>query len=363
MLKQSSESAESSGPLPIAERCWMIGYRNPQSLLQCNTYLRIFPGPRHGTSICIDPGSQFDAAVIESNINDLTGNGGLDYITVNHQDPDVTGNLPSFCRSNPAASVLLTEDTWRLVQHLQVQPGALLFPPAFQARVQTLRGGIAWQPVPAPFCHFRGAMAWYDPESQILFSGDLFGGLNQVGRVHLFAEAADWGGIAQFHQIYMPTREILRYAIRQIRALTPPVKVIAPQHGHIIAGDLVPLFLDQMEQLSVGYDLLALELDELYAQQYSELVELLISNATAALGDKHVHSRLTASNSDDELDLLLARTGKQWRVRRSPYACAARVFNRLTRNKGATFVNSMRDAVLKFCCEHSVPVPPVGWGM
>ncbi len=184
-------------------------------------------------------------------------------------------------------------------------------------------------------------MAWYDPESQILFSGDLFGGLNQVGRVHLFAEAADWGGIAQFHQIYMPTREILRYAIRQIRALTPPVKIIAPQHGHIIAGDLVPLFLDQMEQLFVGYDLLALELDELYAQQYGELVELLISNATAALGDKHVQSRLTASNVDDELDLLLARTGKQWRVRRSPYACASRVFNRLTRDKGAAFVNSI----------------------
>ncbi len=24
---------------------------------------------------------------------------------------------------------------------------------------------------------------------------------------------------------------------------------------------------------------------------------------------------------------------------------------------------SMRDAVLRFCCDHSVPVPPVGWGM
>ena len=37
-------------------------------------------------------------------------------------------------------------------------------------------------------------MAWYDPESRTLFSGDLFGGLNQLGRVHLFAEEADWGG-------------------------------------------------------------------------------------------------------------------------------------------------------------------------
>jgi flavorubredoxin len=363
MLTRLPETPAAAGSLPIAERCWMIGYRNPQSLLQCNTYLRIFPGARHGTSVCIDPGSQFDSAVIEANIKDLTGNSGLDFMTVNHQDPDVTGNLPAFCQSNPAATVMLTEDTWRLVQHLQVQPGALHFPPAFRSRVQTLRGGIAWQPVPTPFCHFRGAMAWYDPESQILFSGDLFGGLNQLGRVHLFAEAADWGGIAQFHQIYMPTREILRYAIRQIRALTPPVKIIAPQHGHVIAGDLVPLFLDQMEQLFVGYDLLSLELDELYAEQYGELVEMLIGNATAALGDQHVQSRLVAASIDDELDQYLTRIVGKWRVRRAPYACAAQVFQRLTRDKGPLFVSAMRDAVLKFCCERSIPVPPVGWGM
>jgi flavorubredoxin len=341
----------------------MIGYRNPTSLLQCNTYLRIFPGSRHGTSICIDPGSQFDAAVIEAHIKDLTGYSGLDFITVNHQDPDVTGNLPAFCQNNPAATVILTEDTWRLVQHLCVQPGALFFPPALSSHKMTLPRGIAWQPVPTPFCHFRGAMAFYDPESQILFSGDLFGGLNQLGRTHLLAEQLDWGGIAQFHQIYMPTREILRYAIRQIRALTPRVKIIAPQHGHVITGDLVPLFLDQMEQLFVGYDLLAIELDELYAQQYRELMDLIIESSKAALGEKQVNSRLEARNVDDELEQLLKHSGDRWSIRRAPYACTAKVFQRVSRDSGPAFVNALRNTVLRYCCENSVPVPPIGWGM
>ena len=44
----------------LAENCWMVSSRNPAALLQCNTYLRIFSGPRHGTSLCIDPGSNFD---------------------------------------------------------------------------------------------------------------------------------------------------------------------------------------------------------------------------------------------------------------------------------------------------------------
>jgi glyoxylase-like metal-dependent hydrolase (beta-lactamase superfamily II) len=349
-------------PLEVAERCWMIGNRNPSSLLQCNTYLRQFPGSGHGTTVCVDPGSRCDWPVIAANLSELLGDGGLDFITVNHQDPDVTGNLPALCESSPAATVVLTEDTWRLAQHLQAKPGRLQFPPALSNRVQTWREGVAWNPVPTPFCHFRGAMAFYDPESRILFSGDLFGGLNLLGRVHLFAEEADWAGIAQFHQIYMPTREVLRYAVRQIRALAPAVEVIAPQHGHVIAGDLVSLFLERMENLLVGSDLLAMELDDCYADQYGELVGMLIESARQTIGNEEALKRLRAAR-DDELRQCLAIVGQDWQVARSPYVCATRVFVRLCELEEPTFVEALRDQVLRFCSERGVPVPPIGWGI
>jgi hypothetical protein len=179
----------------------------------------------------------------------------------------------------------------------------------------------------------------------------------------MIAEELDWGGIAQFHQIYMPTREILRNAVRQIRALTPSVKIIAPQHGHVITGDLVPLFLDWMEQLFVGYDLLPLELDNLYARQYGDLVEVIIAEAVAALGERHVNELLEASDVDDELHQCLSRKTSGWRVRRAPYACAAMIFRRVTRGKGNMFANALRSRTLKFCCEQGVPVPAIGWGM
>lgn len=350
-------------PLRVAENCWMVGYRNPAALLQCNTYLRIFSGPRQGTSICIDPGSQFDWCAIEANLRSLTGDSGLDFITVNHQDPDVTANLPALCHSNPAATVMLTEDTWRLVQHLLVRPGQLHFPPALSSRVQTLRGGIAWQPVPTPFCHFRGAMAWYDPESRILFSGDLFGGLNQLGRVHLFAEESDWAGIAQFHQIYMPSRDVLRYTLRQIRALTPAVQTIAPQHGYVITGDLVPLFLDRMEELLVGYDLLAMELDDRYAQEYQELAALLIEYATTTMGDDEVRRRLEAADIDDGLRECLQNAAGGWQVQRSHFACIPKLFARLAAGEEQRFVEEIRNQTLGFCSQRKVPVPAIGWGM
>ncbi len=349
-------------PLAVAEGCWMIGHRNPSSLLQCNTYLRQFSGPRHGTNICIDPGSQFDSAVIETNLEALTGDVGLDFITVNHQDPDVTGNLPALCERNPAATVMVTADTWRLVQHLLVRPGQLAFPPPLESRVAYLPGGAAWQPVPTPFCHFRGAMAFYDPEARILFSGDLFGGLNLLGRVHLFAEEADWAGIAHFHQIYMPTREVLRYAVRQIRALTPAVEIIAPQHGHVIAGELVPLFLERLENLLVGSDLLALELDEKFTAEYGELVELLIDYSRQVMGVPEVEQRLRATVNDG-LEECLAASGEKWLVKRAGYTCVTKVFARLAAGEEHSFVSELRDRVLRFCSQRSVPVPPVGWGL
>ena len=206
-------------------------------------------------------------------------------------------------------------------------------------------------------------MAWYDPESRTLFSGDLFGGLNQLGRVHLFAEESDWGGIAQFHQIYMPMREVLRYAVRQIRSLSPAVKIIAPQHGHVITGDLVPLFLERMEQLLVGFDLLAMELDERFAQPFRELVLLLIDHATAVMGDEEVADRLGTMDEDDQFEQCLVRSGENWQVQRSPYACTTKVFARLAKDEEPTFVNEMRDRVLRFCSEHAIPVPPIGWGL
>ena len=350
-------------PLSVAENCWMIGYRNPGSLLQCNTYLRQFPGARHGTNICVDPGSQLDSAVIDANLAALTGDVGLDFITVNHQDPDVTGNLPDLCQRNPAATVMVTADTWRLVQHLLVRPGEVRFPPAVGSRVESLPGGVAWQPVPTPFCHFRGAMAFYDPEARILFSGDLFGGLNLLGRVHLFAEEADWSGIAQFHQIYMPTREVLRYAVRQIRALTPAVEIIAPQHGHIIAGDLVQLFLERMEELLVGHDLLAMELDERFSTAYGELVELLVGSAREVMGESDVQQRLSAGTVNDDLGECLVASGDEWRVQRAAYSCAAKVFARLAAGEEHSFVSDLRNRVLAFCTGRGVPVPPIGWGL
>lgn len=362
LLPQHRHSA--GGPLQIAPDCWLVGHRNPESLLQCNTYLRVLRDGGSGVRVCVDPGSQFDYAVVEANVQQLVGDlSEVNVLTINHQDPDVVGNTAAFCDANPAATLVVSDDVWRLAQHLLIKPGSLQFANTARSPRLPMASGHRWQAVATPFCHFRGAMAFYDPEIRTLFSGDLFGGLNQLGRVHLFAESDDWQGVAQFHQIYMPTREVLRYAVRQIQALLPRVETIAPQHGHVITGDRVQEFLDRMHELLVGHDLLACELDERYLHGYGELIADLVAVAKETMGDEEAIARLRATQPEDDLERLIRIAGSDITLVSEGYSALARVFARLTEGEPAEYVTSLRSFVLAGCAARDLPVPPIGAGV
>lgn len=351
-------------PLEVTANCWLVGHRNAESLLQCNTYLRVFDDGGPPLRVCVDPGSRLDFPQVSANLRALVGDlAEIQAFSLNHQDPDVVGNSAYLCEANPRVRMLVTEDVWRLVRHLGIQPGGVEFANPGRSRWFTVDNRKRWQLVPTPFCHFRGAMAFYDPELRVLFSGDLFGGVNQLGRVHLFAEPGDWAGVAQFHQIYMPSREVLQYAVRQIRGLDPPVQIIAPQHGHVISGALVEQFLDQMSQLPVGRDLLVAELDETYLQGYQQAVIELLEWAEQSMEPAEIRQRLADSSVEDGLEQLLHWDGPDVRLRGGGYSALLMVFLRLTGGEPLEFVNAARAHVLATCSLHGLPIPPIGTGV
>jgi serine/threonine-protein kinase len=363
-MNNGPDPRSAEGPLEVRDGCWMVGRRNPVSLLQCNTYVRRFGAGRSPVHFCIDPGSRADFPVIQRNISRLVGDlDGIGSFTLNHQDPDVVGNAPALCEANPNVSALMTEEVWRLAQHLDFKPRRLHFANAIRSPWITVADQYRWQLVPTPFCHFRGAVAFYDPELRTLFSGDLFGGLNRQGRVPLWAEDEDWAGVAQFHQIYMPTREALRYAVRQIRALKPAVEVIAPQHGFVVRGDLVPLFLERLEGLPVGLDLLAVEEDGRNREGYRAVLDRVLLRAEETMGRDEVFRRLRDDDRRDGLERLLAVRGEEVRLEKDGYTAVVKVFSRLVRGESLEFANALRGEVLVGCSEGGLPVPPVGVGL
>lgn len=354
-----------TGPLDVVENCWMVGRRNPTSLLQCNTFIRTFESGSSKIHLCVDPGSRFDYPVIEQNVRQLLGDvSEITTFSLNHQDPDVVGNSLSLCEANPNISAMMTEEVWRLAQHLGFEPKRVHFANAIRSDLIKINEHFRWQLVPTPFCHFRGAVAFYDPELRTLYSGDLFAGLNQRNRVHLWAREEDWHGIAQFHQIYMPTREALRYAVKQIRALNPPVEIIAPQHGHLIKGEVLQLFLDRMNELPVGLDLFELDLgDKTYLGGYSQVLDRLLEKASELSDQETVLNRLRTESFSDGLSELLS-IGKDFVILKAQgYSAIVKVFARLAYGQSLEVANTLRAEILLSCSELGLPVPPVGAGL
>ncbi len=203
------------------------------------------------------PGAQLrHAAVVSAKVGSLVGGmGAVTGMFINHQDPDVGSSAAMISnRYAPDASIFCSDPTWRLIVHLNLPRDR--FVDLDRHRHGFRFGQDDLLPVPSPFCHFRGAVMLYDPSTRVLFTGDFLGGVTEPGAHGVWADKSDWSGIRAFHQTYMPTQRVLANTVRAIRELDMPIDIVAPQHGRLLRGGLIHDFLDRLERLPVGLDLM-----------------------------------------------------------------------------------------------------------
>lgn len=247
------ENLDYSKPIEISENVFWVG-RLSGALLERNIYLRVFKQGNKSINLLIDPGPPEDLSSLTEKVSKITGSiKNIHLIFLNHQDPDIALNAATIQRMNRNCMVLTSEDNWRLVNFYGLDKGKYKSVESLKEMKACLFTGHTIGFVPSPFCHFRGAVMLYDLESRILFSGDLFGGLSYTKG--LFADENWWEGVKAFHQIYMPTKDALLYALENIKKLKPEPLIIAPQHGYILTSDKVKEAIERLSNLSVGLDL------------------------------------------------------------------------------------------------------------
>jgi flavorubredoxin len=155
----------------------------------------------------------------------------LDYIVINHMEPDHTGVLSLFRRFAPNAEILCTEKAQAMLDTFY----------GVRERVRVVRdgetldlGGVSLRFYETPFVHWPETMMTYEPEGGVLFSCDGFGGYGAF-------EGAIFDD--EYPSVEFYEREALRYysnivakfsrmVLRAIEKLSViPVRVIAPSHG------------------------------------------------------------------------------------------------------------------------------------
>lgn len=293
VVKLGEDRASSRDVVELAPDVYWVGNRNGY-MLECNAYLRRYRSQHATISVLIDPGPPKDLAVISTKVAGVLGRTSrLDYLYLNHQDPDVCANAAPLQQSNPHLRVICSEDTWRLAQFYGLHPQNHMATESYpDGRLLFSTGHVAHF-VATPFCHFRGAVMYYDIESRVLFSGDLFGGLSHDTR--LYYQDSAWHDIEIFHELYMPSSQALAFAVDQIRKLDPAPRLIAPQHGMLIPESHIPTVLERMQHLRVGIDLVR---DTQGQSEYVALANALIVGLKAWLNTEDLSALLHLYSAD-----------------------------------------------------------------
>ncbi len=167
------------------------------------------------------------------NIEELIDPAKIDYLIVNHMEPDHSGAIPLIRRLAPKLRILGTEKVSGLLRALyQIEAGFEPIQDGQRLELGRRRGLIFYE---TPFVHWPETMMTYLPEERILFSGDAFGGFGALDG-GIFDDGLD---LARYEP------EILRYfsnivgmytgptqqAIQKLKGLE--IKTIAPAHGPI----------------------------------------------------------------------------------------------------------------------------------
>ncbi len=258
----------SEEPVELAEGVWWVGVRLLDDTFQCHAYL-----VDNGTdSVLIDPGSNVTIDGVLAKIRQVMPLDHIKYLVCHHADPDVCSSLHDLTGILKRDDVQVVTE-WRareLLDHYGHRfPYYLLEDHAWRL---PLAGDRELQFQLTPYLHFPGAFVSFDTLTRTLFSADLFGGFVPDSNIlvgtdlEYILEAA-----RPFHQHYMPSRQLLELGLTRIQQHWPDIARIAPQHGHIIEGDLVQPAFEGLKQIECGiFTLSDADLDLQHLMRLSE---------------------------------------------------------------------------------------------
>lgn len=169
------------------------------------------------------------------NIRSLTDLEQVDYIILNHTEPDHTGALARLLPLVPQATVVGSRSAIQFAKAITNQD--------FRAQVvgdgDTLSlGQFTLRFVSAPFLHWPDSMFTYVVEQKVLFSCDAFGCHYCPPRGKLFDDEVDdfLPALEVYYQAIMgPFKGYVLQAVEKIKDMD--VQVIAPSHGPVLRHD------------------------------------------------------------------------------------------------------------------------------
>jgi len=229
-----------------------LGHESDQAV-QSNQFLII----NNGTGAIIDPGGNLAYNELYLGMTAHFPPSQLAAIIASHADPDIIASLDRWMTTTASATLYISKIWDRFAPHFCKRgktDGRIVGIADAGMRIQI--GKCELIALPAHFLHAEGNFQFYDPISRILFSGDLgasFGsGLDAQQRITSLAP--NLPRMEAFHRRYMVSNKVLRYWARMVKSLD--IQMIVPQHGAPLVGAAIGEFIEWVQNLSCGVDLM-----------------------------------------------------------------------------------------------------------
>ncbi len=259
--------------IPVVEKTlWWVGHRDLEKHIQVNSFMRVFDSTEKKINFLVYPGSttyfEQHQEKINAILNDLSN---VHVLAVTNSIPDLLFNFQKLNDANPKLIYLTSRHILSYLKPLGVNSRYVKPTDTLKNNTLTLATDHSLQIITIPFAPEHESFMIYDKQSRVLFSGWLFSSVidfHQANRFYALEE--DWEAVRKFHQSNIPTGAILKYAVEQIKKLTPSPLIIAPQFGLIWRGLTVTQFLERIYYLETGIDLL---LDQSSFKQVNQTVE------------------------------------------------------------------------------------------
>ena len=174
----------------------------------------------------VNPGFEKE---LEEKVSKVANPADLDYVVMNHAEPDHAGSIPYILSINKTAKLVTTSKGAKMAQIYFGVPEDRIKVVADGDSVDL--GGRTLRFIEAPMLHWPETMFTYLQEDKILFPCDFFG--LHVAKGLYDDEVDDLIENAQryFGEIMMPFRVMGLKALEKIRSLD--IKIIAPSHGPV----------------------------------------------------------------------------------------------------------------------------------
>lgn len=219
--------------------------------VQTNQYLII----SDGRGVLLDPGGVHLFSRVVASVSHHIELDKIDYIIFSHQDPDVSSGIALWLGIT-SAKIFISELWVRFMPHFGIVDENRINGIPDPGMEITIGKHGQIRCVPAHFLHSPGNFSIWDKESKILFSGDIGTAVfDKDGRYLLVKEFSEHVELCRlFHQRYMTSNEACRRWVETVKKLD--IEMIAPQHGAIFDHTTARHFLDWLETLRCGVDLL-----------------------------------------------------------------------------------------------------------